>query len=59
MYTRMLAKRDDVQHAPIFFILIDNTLIQIKLCKLKFEEIMPRQVHKLASETGLRLDFDL
>ena len=58
MYTRMLAKRDDVQHAP-FFILIDNTLIQIKLCKLKSEEIMRRQVHKLASKTGLCLDFDL
>ena len=55
----MLAKRDDVQHAPIFFILIDNTLIQIKLCKLKSEEIMPRQVHKLSSKTGLCLDFDL
>ena len=54
----MLAKRDDVQHAPSF-ILIDNTLIQIKLCKLKSEEILPRQVHKLASETGLCLDFDL
>jgi len=54
----MLAKRDDVQHAPSF-ILIDNTLIQIKLCKLKSEEIMPRQVHKLASKTGLCLDFDL
>ena len=58
MYTRMLAKRDDVRHA-LFIILIDNTLIQIKLCKLKSEKIMPRQVHKLASKTGLCLDFDL
>jgi len=54
----MLAKRDDVQHAP-FFILIDSTLIQIKLCKLKSQDILPRQVRKLASETCQLLDFDL
>ena len=46
-------------NTPPFFILIDNTLIQIKLCKLKSEKIIPRQVHKLASKTGLCLDFDL
>ena len=46
-------------NTPLFFILIVNTLIQIKLCKLKSEEIMPHQGHKLASETGLCLDFDL
>jgi len=41
------------------FILIDSTLIQIKLCNLKSKDILPRQVRKLASEICLLLDFDL